>query len=59
MPPWSLASLETDLRHAGIQSPVQISLWPSRPPPLLASGTASGSTIKGVFSKATDSLEKS
>lgn len=58
MPTWSLASLETDLRHTGIQSPAQISLWPNRPPPSLASGRASGSTIKGVFSKATDRPEK-
>lgn len=58
MPTWSLASLQTDLRHRGIEPPVQISLWPNRPPPLLAAGRAPGSTIKGVFSKATDLLEK-
>lgn len=58
VPTWSLASLQTDLRHMGIEPPVQITLWPNRPPPLLAAGRAPGSTIKGVFSKATDSLEK-
>lgn len=47
-----LVSLQTDLRHMGIEPPVQISLWPNKPPPLLASGRAPGSTIKGVFCKA-------
>lgn len=58
MPTWLLASLQTDLRHIGIEPPVQIPLWPNRPPPLLASGRAPGSIIKGVFSKVTDLLKK-
>lgn len=57
MPTWSLASLQTDLRHVGIEPPVQLSLWPNRPPPLLASKRAPGSTIKEVLSKATDLLK--